>query len=131
MAADGFNFNGLHATGTRSSLYIDISGVDQDISRVSKSSNVIPNQDQLRKCKFKTKGVLVLIFRVVFFNCCSYYHFTIVIVVVLECEKNSNLDTDHEFIESKYKMVGVLPIRIVKSNVSSVGHLSDRNQVFL
>ena len=29
--------------------------------------------------------------------------------------------------KSKYKKVGVLPIRIVKSNVSSVGPLSERN----
>ena len=29
--------------------------------------------------------------------------------------------------KSKYKMVGVLPIRIVQSNVSSIGPLSERN----
>ena len=29
--------------------------------------------------------------------------------------------------KSKYKMIGVLPIRIVKSNVSSVGPSSERN----
>ena len=34
--------------------------------------------------------------------------------------------------KSKYKKVGVLPIQIVKSNVSSVGPLSERNMdIFL
>ena len=35
------------------------------------------------------------------------------------------------FKKSKYKKVGVLPIRIVKSNVSSVGPSSERNNIFL
>ena len=32
------------------------------------------------------------------------------------------------YIKSKYEKVGVLPIRIVKSNVSSVGPSSERNE---
>ena len=42
--------------------------------------------------------------------------------------KRSVLRSQSDRYKSKYKKVGVLPMRIVKSNVSSVGPSSERNQ---